>query len=310
MNRTKRTVLLALLALGALGIFGVGPAAAKPLKCPKHTHRSHHVCVQVKVKRGPQGERGPQGDRGEKGSIGATGPAGTPNGITRQELEQEVIKAIQLCIASPGLFNICNEEPARQTSPQWGELVRNEFGSPTATTGLLASNTPDSDGALVLATADGTEKAEYGTESELAGLRVADFGTVEFEEFVTDGDFAINPRNTPNIQIEVNPGVAGKTYSSLVFNPPAPSVVNAWTHVDATNGAGWYFSSSAVAAATNCSQAHECTLGEVQAAAPDAVVSLSVGMGKGRDYQFQGAVDNLAIGGHVYDFTAAGVLVN
>jgi len=288
----KTKITLALAAIAALALLLTASAAAKPLHCPKHTHRSHHVCV--KVRRGPRGPQGVAGPAGQPGATGATGPQG-----------QSGAEGPAGTLAPP----------APKYDLSWGELTRNEYGSPVA---ALGPHSPelDGDGALILDTADGTEKAEFAT-TEFAGMRIASIVGLSFDEFTTDGDHAISPRNEPNIQIEVNPGIAGQTYSSLVFDPPARAESDGWATVDAVTGApGWYFTNGAVAAATGCSQAHECTLGEVQAAAPEATVSLSLGLGKGRDYAFQGAVDHLIVTRSTltlpastdFDFTTRGVV--
>ena len=156
-----------------------------------------------------------------------------------------------------------------------GELLRNEFGSPTAQTGATAAKSPDGDGALILSTSSGSEKADYGTETELAGLKIGSLTELSFRAYVTDGDVSFGSAYQPNIQIEVNPkGASGTTatYSSLVYVPPAAALTaNAWSEaIDALtagggNGTdGWYFSNAATAAATNCSQAHFCTYAELR----------------------------------------------
>lgn len=221
---------------------------------------------------------GQQGANGAKGPEGKAGPAGTP--------------------AAVGLTT-------------WGPMLRNEFGSPVAETGTTATGT----NALILATADGTEKAEYGTETEFAGLKISSISSIGFTAYVTDGDVSFSSTaNQPNIQMEVNPKVASKTYSSLVYNPK-PIVAaesNTWRAINAaaavTNHGeeGWYFSNGTVATTTNCTQAHLCSLTEVKAAAPEAEVSLSVGLGKGRDSQFQGAISEFHINATSYTFGPGG----
>lgn len=267
---------------------------------------------------GLPGESGLEGKEGKEGKEGIPGIPGLP-GLPGEKGEKGE-PGLPGLPGTPGLPGA--EGPEGKEGPSaptglktWGELLRNEFGSPTARLGYTAAASPDGDGALILATADGTEKAEFGTETELKGTLIASLTIVSFEEYVTDGDFGINAANEPNIQIEVNPKVAGQTYSSLVYNPAPlnPLAQDSWSTVNAAapvvnhGEEGWYFSKSAVATATNCSQAHLCSLAEVQIAAPEAEVSLSVGLGKGRDYQFQGAVDNLKLNTADYDFTANGV---
>lgn len=236
---------------------------------------------------------GQAGSTGSAGATGATGPEGAEGA-----------------------------EGGTNVSAQWGEILRNEYGSPLAQTGIPAATPPLGKGALLLATAcysspcttATAEKAEYGSETEFAGDKIADIHELSFSAYVTDQDVSFGSPE-PNIQIEVNPKVAGKTYSSLVYNPKpiAAAEANVWHTINAaapvTNHGeeGWWFSSAQVATATNCTQAHLCSLAEVQAAAPDAEISLSLGLGKGRDSQFQGAVDALHYNGTIYNFEPFGV---
>ena len=75
---------------------------------------------------------------------------------------------------------------------------------------------------------------------------------------------------------------------------------------------GGYFTNGATATATTCGQGaapqHFCTLAEVKAAAPNAVVTLSAAIAKGRDFEWHGAVDALRINNKVYDFEEHGVV--
>lgn len=220
---------------------------------------------------------GQQGPRGPRGPQGPQGPAGKP--------------------APEGLTG-------------WGPMLRNEYGSPVAETGTTSTG----QNALILATQSGEEKAEYGTETELAGTKISSLSAIGFDAYVTDGDVSFGAAYQPNIQMEVNPKVAGKTYSSLVWVPPTSALkINEFSgYIDAmaavTNHGteGWWFSNGAVAAATNCSQAHFCSWAEVLAAAPETEVSFSVGLGKGRDQQFQGAIREFRFGSSVYTFGPGG----
>lgn len=126
-------------------------------------------------------------------------------------------------------------------------------------------------------------------------------------------------------------GGAEKHYSSLVFVPRAVDENNdgkddnngKFHTYDADDGY-WFFSNGDTAKATGCTQADACTFQDAVAglAAPQefqnngqtvSVESLddatihSVGVGKGRDSQFHGAVDALRLGDKVYDFEARGV---
>lgn len=285
-----RKITLACVALVALLAIIPGVASAKPLHCKKGHHNRFGECVaNPKPKRGPRGLPGATGAAGTTGAAGGLGPAGNTGAA-----------------GSPA--------PTVTFDTAWGQLTRNEFGSPTA---VLGQHSPeaDGDGSLILATSGPEEKAEFAT-TEFEGLPVANISSLTYEAFVTDGDYAISPENGINVQIEVDPHLGGKSYSSLVYNPGPITAVDGWATIDTvgpqTGLGGWYFTNGAVAEATHCGQAggeHFCTLAEVQNAAPEAEVSLSLGLGKGRDHEFQGAADNLVLNGCDFDFTSAGVVV-
>lgn len=196
----------------------------------------------------------------------------------------------------------------------WGKMPRNEYGSPIAETGSTATGRD----ALILETgcytepcseASSWEKAEYGSEVEFAGLKIADIGEIGLSVYIADSTVGHSPM--PNIQMEVNPKVAGKTYSSLVYNPGETSP-NFFEYVDATTvpadpgNEGWWFSNGVVATATGCSLSHECSLAEVQAAAPEAEVSYSLGLGKGRDSMGEILIDEFNLDGTSYTFGPGG----
>jgi hypothetical protein len=188
--------------------------------------------------------------------------------------------------------------------PGWGIMNRNTIGAADATLRTGPGVPPFGAGSLNLSVATGSDKIAYGNEVDFAGLRIADITALGFSVLTTGENFAINPTNLPNITLEVNPHVTSASYSSLVYNPPAVTP-NVWSTIDATAGAGWYFTNASTAAATGCGQAagqHFCTLAEVKAAAPNAVVTLSLAIAKGRDYAWHGAVDGLVVNDTTYDF--------
>ncbi len=174
-------------------------------------------------------------------------------------------------------------------------------------------------GSLQLLTGDGPrDKVAFGNEVDFVGKALSSVNAIGFAVYQTGEDTkadrnggTMNPDNLPNISLEVDPAVAGKTYSSLVFVPKGSAAnVNKWRTYDAaaanTADGGWYFSNGDVAAATGCTQANYCTWAQVKTGAPNATL-LTVQVGKGVDREFQGAVDALRIGGTVYDFEARGV---
>lgn len=222
------------------------------------------------------GQQGPNGAEGKQGPEGKTGPAGTP--------------------AAVGL-STC------------GPMPRNEFGSPVAETGTTAMGV----NALILGTASGAEKAEYGSEVEFKGLKISSIIQIGFNVYVTDEDLAFGTYQ-PNIQMEVDPKVPAGTFSSLVYQPPISQLkLDQFSgYIDATQTPvntgqdGWYFAKTAVASATGCTQAHLCSLAEVKTAAPNAEVTNSLGLGKGRDSQFEGAISEFKLNGAVYTFGPGG----
>ena len=115
-----------------------------------------------------------------------------------------------------------------------------------------------------------------------------------------------------NFEIFANGGTSG--YTSLVY-VPATGVAHTWRTIDTTaapvGNSGWFFTNSGIANSSHCGQdagEHFCSLAEAEAAVPSATI-ISVGIGKGRDNAFQGAVDWLKLNSTTYDFEENGVVV-
>ena len=204
-------------------------------------------------------------------------------------------------------------------------IDRNTEGSPVATLaggpiiGPAENQGPLGDGSLHIETASNQEKVSFGNQVDFAGDPVSGLDQVGFSYFVTGEDLGRYSANAPNVTLEVNPSVANSNYTSMVYVPAAPPAApQQWVDVDADadNGAGnsgWWFTNGATATATGCTQANFCSLDEAQAAlvaqndgGPAAAIG-SIAIGKGKDYQFQGAADALQINGTVYDFEPFGV---
>ena len=340
--------LIALPAVASAARSNTHKSIHKPIRCPKGKHRNGKKCVKNRVVSGPQGPAGQNGQNGSNGrdgkdgspgqngapgtpgvqgppgAPGPQGPTGTPGlpgdpGVPGAPGAQGP-QGEQGNPGTPGTPGAPGT-PAPVGLSSWGSIVRNEYGSPVSDTGYIAGK-----GAIILKTHDGTEKAEYGTESEFANIHIAEITELTFEAYVTDQDFSFGTY-APNVQIEVNPHVEGKTYSSLVYNPAMQTFSpNSWVTIDpkntaANNGAnpieqsGWYFTNGTVATVTGCSQAHYCSLAEVVTAAPFTEISLSFGFGKGRDSQFQGGIANFHFnsahtGPAVYTFGPGGTFKN
>ncbi len=237
---------------------------------------------------------GPSGVTGPAGATGATGPAGT-------------------------------DGTATYAGPHWSLIDRNTEGSPVAELragpygAATGQNPPAGVGSLGLVTADNTEKVAWGNQVDFNGNLVSGLNQVGFSYFVTGEDLGRYVGNTPNITLEINPHVAGKTYTSMVYVPPNPTLPagqgSGWISDDADANAGgtsgWWFTNGSVAAATNCTQATFCSLAQAKAAlvanqtAPATIYTVAIA--KGKDYQYQGAVDNLRINSTTYNFEPFGV---
>ncbi|MEU6347609.1 hypothetical protein ABZ883_42645 [Streptomyces sp. NPDC046977] len=116
------------------------------------------------------------------------------------------------------------------------------------------------------------------------------------------------PANMPNIRFEIDPNMTtGDNYSTMVWTPPALSVVDRWSpYLDATTTGTWFLTGNE----TSCTQATPCNFTQLKASftggiAPPTI--LTVAVGKGRDHMWIGAVDGLRINRNIYDFEADGV---
>ncbi len=254
----------------------------------KSVDLGHKVLKKLK-RHGATGASGATGTGGATGATGATGPSGTFAGAN------------------------------------WGIIDRNTEGSPVAA--LRAGPTegtahpPLGIGSLGIETASNQEKVAYGNEVDFAGDPVSGLDQVGFSYAVTGEDLGRFSSNTPNISLEINPHVANKGYTSMVYVPsPPPALPNGgleWVDDDADQNpggaSGWYFTNGTVGTATGCNQVTFCSLADAKAALVtqnDGSGTASIGsvaVAKGKDYQYQGAVDALRINGSVFDFEPLGV---
>jgi len=252
---------------------------------------------------GANGAGGQDGARGLQGQAGTAGNDGV-NGVDGKDGVNGV----------NGVDGVDGKDgrdgtDATIASGNWGIIDRNVIGSASAVLRSGPGGAPLGTGSLNLSVADGASKIAFGNEADFAGLKISSINALGFSVYQTGENASISAANLPNISLEVNPGVAGKTYSSLVYNP-APVQPSRWSTVDAAQGAGWYFTNAAVAAATGCGQGagqRFCTLDEIKTAAPDAYVTYSLGIAKGRDSAWHGAVDAVRVNDRVFDFEETGV---
>ena len=220
-----------------------------------------------------------------------------------------------LALAGSGLFisgAMAGGKDAK--SEHWGVINRNTIGSPVAelrdgpyvmtTDGI--SSPPLGKGSLEIITGDSSEHTAFGNEVDFVGDHVADLSQIGFHVIRTHEDVVGGGNsNLPNITFEVH----SPTYASMVWVPSGNGVPeNEWSgYIDATDPANgyWYFTGSN--AATACGPSSNCTLEQAKTAAGADATILTVAIDKGRDDEFQGAVDGLRINDRTYDFEADGV---
>ena len=250
--------------------------------------------------KGDTGATGAKGDKGDPGTNGAKGDPGT-NGAKGDK-----------------------GDSATYEGEHWGQIDRNTEGSPVAQLrsgpfSVGGVEPPLGVGSLGFNVKDSTEKVSFGNQVDFAGDKISDIDDVGFSVFWTGEDRGRSLNNMPNIQFEVDPtpDQPGPTYSSLVFVPNGPANVNTWTDIDATDAAAgwWYFTNGTTATAVGCGQSGSpCSFDDLQtkiAAASgyeNMAVSLSLAVGKGKDHQWQGAIDALRYNNEVYDFEPFGVI--
>ena len=202
---------------------------------------------------------------------------------------------------------------ATSSSGNWGVQSRNVIGSPDIDLRAGPADPPLGSGSLKFLVGSGSEKAAYGNEQDFFGQPVSGVTAVGFRVYTTGENNAAGNPNMPSIVFEIDPNLASNptNFSSLVFVPNnSPS--NQWSpYIDATQtGSGFWFLTGAAGTATGCNQTTTCTFEAMQtklADGGDAATILTVGVSKGRDFAWQGAVDGLRINSQVFDFEASGV---
>ncbi len=156
------------------------------------------------------------------------------------------------------------------------------------------------------------DKAAFGNEVDFAGDLVSELTAVSFFLYTTGENIGIAADNLPSIAIEIDPNLLSApadNFATMVYAPGAilPAV---WVQKDAVADAQQRWGLSSVPAGTPCAGVTQCTFEEVHTALNDdaegAVIG-TVGVTKGRDFAFSGAVDALQINDTVYDFEPNGV---
>ena len=301
-NTLRRPLPVVAVGVLAVALIGGGTAAAQDFVISKDVKDNSLRSVDVKdgslrvkdltaaaVKTLQKG--GPQGAKGDTGATGATGPKGDtgPQGPKGAD--------------------------ATYVGAHWSIIDRNVEGNGASYLRPGPDQAPLGQGSLGLRTAGGTDKAAFGNQVDFAGQALGSVTEIGFSVFTTGeniGRSSTSP-NMPSIAIEVDPTGTGDTtgpnYSTLVFIPK--NTMPGWASIDATDsatgfqGGGWYYTGAA-GTASNCTQTTFCTFARAKAAFPSASI-LTVGVTKGRDFAFSGAVDALRLNDKVFDFEPLGV---
>ena len=145
-------------------------------------------------------------------------------------------------------------QAATYSGAAWSIIDRNTEGSPVAALragpsfGTAANAKPPIGiGSLGMETANNTEKLAFGNQEDFAGDPVSGLNQVGFSYFVTGEDLGRYAGNTPNITLEIDPSVANKNYTSMVYVPanPPPTTLQEWVNDDADANpggtSGWWF---------------------------------------------------------------------
>ena len=255
--------------------------------------------------------------------VGLGGGAYAATQINGNQIQDGTISSKKLTLPTQGILN-------HSVGAHWGVIDRNTIGSAVADlragpygsfafTGRSAQP-PSGVGSLGIQVSDNAtsgspaaEKVAFGNEVDFLGNPVSGLSDVGFRVFQTSENAAINPRNMPNITLEINARVVGAgSYTSMVWVPNAAPVTDRWTgYLNATTTGDWYFTGSA-GTVTGCNQTTMCSFTAAKQALVDnnngtPASIYTVAVAKGRDNTWDGAVDDLRINSKIYNFEPYGV---
>ena len=165
--------------------------------------------------------------------VGLGGGAYAATQINGNQIQDGTISSKKLTLPAQGILN-------HSVGAHWGVIDRNTIGSAVADlragpygsfafTGRSAQP-PSGVGSLGIQVSDNAtsgspaaEKVAFGNEVDFLGNPVSGLSDVGFRVFQTSENAAINPRNMPNITLEINPRVVGAgSYTSMVWVPMRP----------------------------------------------------------------------------------------
>lgn len=198
----------------------------------------------------------------------------------------------------------------------WGTIARNTIGNATAQLRNDAS-APMGSGSLQLTVGSGTDKIEFGDEISFVGNPVSGLTQIGYVVKTTGENIGLTAGpNMPSIAIEVFANTTGPNtgYTTMNYSPSSNSAANTWSpYIDAVadTSNSWGLTGSTynspAATSANCGiNGPRCTFAQVQALLPNATI-ISVAVGKGRDFGWNGQIDSLRINGTTYDFEFGGV---
>jgi hypothetical protein len=202
------------------------------------------------------------------------------------------------------------------TAGNWGVIDRDTIGSPVAQ--LRSGPTfgpeqpPFGTGSLNLSVGSASEKIAYGDDADFFGMNFETLTTLGFYVFNVAENLG-GPAPMPGIAIEVNPHLSTfptDVFSTLVWipNTTAPG----WSKFQDATTTGLWGGTGAAFAGTPCDlNGSRCTWTQLQTMLDDGgdpASIFSIQITKGRDQEWQGAVDGLTINNTVYNFEENGVI--
>lgn len=215
--------------------------------------------------------------------------------------------------------------PPAIASSHWGVIYRNTIGGPNAglrsgpygrsviNSGPAHIPPPYGLGSLGIIVGSGADKIAFGNETDFAGLPLRRINVLKY--WIYAGADSLVGVALPIITIEADPRLGALTFTSLNYSPdtsvppstPTVRVPNLWQQYDANASGSSWFATGATGTAIGCTIVVRCSFNVLKSRLPNAVVSLSLGISKGRDTAFAGAVDGLQVNNTVYDFERNGV---
>ena len=240
--------------------------------------------------------------------------------LTSGDVKNESLKGVDIKDGSIGAGDLSEAAKASVYSgPNWGVVDRNVIGNGDAylragpvvldpeDLSAPALEPPYGIGSLGIRTGSATDKTSFGNQVDFVGTPLADLDQLGFWVMTTQENIDISPTNLPNLQFELDAGLTpGPAVDFTTANFVPPAQLFGWHEIDAATEGEWFLTGTE-GDETGCNQTTTCSLAELQAAIPDALIG-TVLFNKGSDNAFSGAVDGLQINDEVFDFEPLGVV--